>query len=366
MMAPMVGEPGAIDTLDTNVSTVLVVDDDALVRRMLVRALEKDGHRVLQAADGVEGLQTLQREEPDVMLLDVMMPGLDGLGVLAEMKEYPLVSATPVIMISGVEDQDAVIRCIELGADDFLPKPPDPLILRARVNAGLNKKRLHDLQRQHVRFVFSRFLPEPVVDQVLANESGDSLLAARRVYGTVMFTDLRGFTTFAESAPVEKVVEVLNHYLAEVTDAVLDEGGTLVAYAGDGVIAAFGAPVETTDHADQALKAAREIVGARLDAFNQWVAEQGIYRQFRLGVGLHAGPLMSGNIGSDRRLEYTVIGDTANTAARVEGMTKEYETSLLLTQEVVDLLEEPPADLRFVSEAVPRGRNAPVRLWTLE
>jgi adenylate cyclase len=282
------------------------------------------------------------------------------------MKDLPIVSHTPVVMISGIDDQDAVVRCIELGADDFLPKPADARILRARVNAGLNKKRLHDLQRNHVRLVFSRFLPEEVVDQVLADGDVESLLAARRVAGTVMFTDLRGFTTFAENSPVETVVEVLNRYLSEVTDAVLDAGGTLVGYLGDGVIAAFGAPIESPDHADCALRAAREVAGPRIDSFNRWLAEEKqISRKFRTGVGLNAGPLMSGNVGSERRLEYTVIGDTTNTAARVESLTKDYDCGILLTEQVVDELKERPEDLRFVDEVVPRGRSTPVRLWTV-
>lgn len=347
-------------------ATVLVVDDDPFNRRMIVRALEKEGHRTIEAGDGVEGLRMLQEHEPDVMLLDVVMPELDGFGVLAAIKELPFVAGTPVIMISGVDDQDAVVRCIELGADDFLPKPADARILRARVNAGLNKKRLRDLQRSHVRIVFSRFLPESVVDQLLSEGDVDSLLAARRVNGTVMFTDIRGFTTFAENSPVEVVVDVLNRYLAEVTDAVLNHGGTLVGYLGDGVIAAFGAPIESGDHAERALAAAREIVGPRLEAFNRWlIDERQISRRFRTGVGLNSGPLMSGNVGSERRLEYTVIGDTCNTAARVEALTKDYDCDVLVTQAVVDALPDAESSMRFVGEVVPRGRTTPVRLWTI-
>jgi len=349
----------------TRSGTVLVVDDDAFNRRLLVRALERDGHQTLEAADGVEALTMLRDYEPDVMLLDIVMPNLDGYGVLSAMKEMPRVSGTPTVMISGVETQDAVVRCIELGADDFLPKPADVTILRARVNAGLNKKRLHALQREHVRLVFSRFLPEAVVDQMLADESGDALLSARRMVGTVMFTDLRGFTTFAENHPVETVIDVLNHYLGEVSDAVLDAGGTLVAYLGDGVMSVFGAPVETPDHADRAIATAREIVGLRRDRFNQWLREQGLDKVFDIGAGLNSGPLMSGNVGSARRLEYAAIGDTTNTAARVESLTKDYAHPILLTQAVVDHLTGTVDGLQFVDEVTPRGRMSAVRLWTV-
>jgi len=345
---------------------ILVVDDDPFNRRLLVHALNREGHETIEAADGDEALRLMQDEDPDVVLLDIAMPVLDGFGVLAAMKDLPALAGIPVVVISGIEEQDAIVRCIEMGADDFLPKPADITILRARVNAGLNKKRLHQLQREHVRVVFSRFLPEAVVDQALATDAMDALLAARRMDGTVMFNDLRRFTTFAESHPVEQVIQVLNRYLTEVSDAVLDNGGTLVAYLGDGVMSVFGAPVEAQDHADRALLAAREILGPRLDAFNRWVEGQGLHWRFEMGVGLNAGPVMSGNVGSERRLEYAAIGDTTNTAARVESLTKELGVPLLLTQAVVDALHADPAGLRYVDEVAPRGRTQAVRLWTVE
>lgn len=353
-------------TSDPNAATVLVVDDDPFNRRLLVHALQREGHLTLEAGDGEEALRRLRDEEPDVMLLDIQMPVLDGYGVLAAMKDMPEVAATPVVVISGIEEQDAIVRCIEMGADDFLPKPADVAILRARVNAGLNKKRLHDLQRDHIRLVFSRFLPEAVVEQALSTDTVESLLAARRMDGTVMFTDLRKFTTFAEGHPVEQVIEVLNRYLAEVSDAVLDNGGTLVAYLGDGVMSVFGAPIEAGDHADRALDAALEIAGPRLESLNRWIEEQGMYRRFEIGVGLNAGPVMSGNVGSERRLEYAAIGDTTNTASRVESLTKELGVPLLLTQSVVDALQRERPGLRYIDEVAPRGRSATVRLWTVE
>lgn len=352
-------------TSDRAPARVLVVDDDPFNRRLLVHALQRDGHETLEAGDGEEALRRLHDDEPDVMLLDIAMPVLDGYGVLAAMKDLPAVASTPVVVISGIEEQDAIVRCIEMGADDFLPKPADVAILRARVNAGLNKKRLHDLQREHIRVVFSRFLPEAVVEQALTSDTVASLLAARRMDGTVMFTDLRKFTTFAESHAVEQVIEVLNRYLSEVSDAVLDNGGTLVAYLGDGVMSVFGAPIESPDHADRALAAAREIIGPRLESFNRWIEEQGMLRRFEVGVGLNTGPVMSGNVGSERRLEYAAIGDTTNTAARVESLTKEVGVPLLLTQAVMDALQSEPPDLRYVDEVAPRGRTQTVRLWTV-
>ena len=171
--------------------------------------------------------------------------------------------------------------------------------------------------------MFARFVPDAVVDQVLtrATEEGDPRLGGERMDATVLFSDLRGFTSFAEARDPEQVIDVLNRYLTAMSDAILDHDGTLVAYMGDGIMAVFGAPVASTDHADRALAAARAML-ERLEEFNAWIRERGHGDGFKMGIGLHSGPVMSGNVGSARRLEYAAIGDTTNTAARLEGMTK--------------------------------------------
>jgi adenylate cyclase len=200
-----------------------------------------------------------------------LMPELDGYEVLAEIVGDPTLRHIPVIMISALEELDSVVRCIEMGAEDYLPKPFDPVLLRARLSGCLTKKRLYDLERQHVRDLFSRFVPEPVVDEVLRRTDVDLRLRGVRLDGTVLFSDLRSFTPFAEALPADDVIEVLNDYLSEMSDAVLDHGGTLVAYMGDGVMAVFGAPIEADDHADRALTAAREMLRERLPRFNSWL-----------------------------------------------------------------------------------------------
>ena len=137
-----------------------------------------------------------------------------------------------------------------------------------------------------------------------------------------MFTDLRGFTTFSEGLEAEEVIGLLNGYLGEISDAVLAHGGTLVSYLGDGLMAVFGAPLPQDDHADRAVAAAREMLEERLPRYNETLLARGFERGFKMGIGLNTGEFMSGNVGSQRRLEYTAIGDTINTASRIEGMTK--------------------------------------------
>jgi adenylate cyclase len=220
-------------------------------------------------------------------------------------------------------------------------------------------------ERQRTKLLFSRFVPENVVDQVLDQADDDLRLGAVQREGTVMFSDLRGFTSFAESLPVERVIEVLNIYLGEMSAAILDNGGTLVAYMGDGIMAVFGAPIEQPDHADRALRAAREMLGPRLATFNWYLREESLGEGFRMGVGLNSGHVMSGNVGSQRRLEYTAIGDTTNTAARLEGMTKGTPHQLFMSQATVDLLRSRPDDLVRVGEFEVRGRTQKITLWSI-
>ena len=344
--------------------SILVVDDDPVIRRLLAHTLTTQGHDVLIARDGAEALEVLEANEPDIVLLDVVMPGIDGVMVLERIKADPARRSVPVIMVSALEDFASVVRCIELGAEDYLQKPFDPTLLRARIRAGLDKRRLQQLERARVRDVFARFMPEPLVDEVLSRTDGRLRLGGVRVVATALFADLRSFTSFSERTPPDRTLGVLNRYLGEMTDAVLDNGGTLVSYLGDGLLAVFGAPIECDDHADRALAAAREMQRERLPRFNAWAAGEG-YDAFRMGVGIASGALMSGNVGSERRLDYTAIGDTVNTASRIESLTKELGHPVLLAESTRELLAQTADDLEFVDEVTVRGRLAATRLWGL-
>jgi adenylate cyclase len=346
-------------------ASILVVDDDAINRMLLTRDLEREGHRVATAEDGVRALQALSAEPFDIVLLDVLMPELDGFSVLEEIKSTSALQHVSVIMISAIDEIDSVVRCIEMGAEDYLPKPFDPVLLRARINAGLAKKRLHELEQERVRGVFSRFVPEHVVEDVLARADADLRLGGSRDLGTVMFTDLRGFTAFSESTPPQRVIEVLNEYFGEMIDAIFEHEGTLVGYRGDGILAVFGAPIEIDDHADRALAAAREMLDLRLPRFNDWLRDRRLGDGFAIGIGLNTGHFMSGNVGSTRRLEYTVHGDTVNTAARLEEMTKSARRSILIAESTRAALRSTPEDLAYVGEFEVRGRRSTIRLWTL-
>jgi adenylate cyclase len=221
------------------------------------------------------------------------------------------------------------------------------------------------IERERVRDVFSRFVPTGVVDEVLTSADANFRLGGVERDCTVMFSDLRGFTSFSETQPAAQVIEVINRYLNEMTEAILAAGGTLIAYLGDGLLAVFGVPLTQEDHADRAVIAAREMIGPRLDHFNAWVAEHGFERHFEIGVGLHSGPVMAGNVGSEQRLEYTVIGDTANTASRLEGMTKGSGSMLYISAATRDRMRGSTDELSFVGEVSIRGRTSNLEVWTI-
>jgi class 3 adenylate cyclase len=345
---------------------ILIVDDDSLNRRLLTKHLDGDGHRTTEVDNGFAALSTIGSEQPDLVLLDIEMPGVDGIEVLERIKADEELRHIPVIMISGVDDTDSIVRCLQAGADDYLPKPFDPAILRARIGAGLDRKRLLDLEQERIRSAFTRFLPEPIAAEMLARSDGAPIIHAVRLWATVMFVDLRGFTAFAESRPVEQVIDVLHRYQQTMSDAVLDHGGTLVDYLGDGLYAVFGAPIESVDHADRAVAAAREMGGARLSDFNTWIRQEVEADGFRMGIGLNSGRVMSGTTGTDRRLDYAVIGDTVNTAARIEQLSKEAGHSILLADQTRTNMTGPTDGLTFVDEFEIRGKQSRIKLWTAD
>jgi len=235
------------------------------------------------------------------------------------------------------------------------------LVLSA-VGAMAVQYALAAIDREYVRLTFRRFVPEGVVDEVMKKADG-ARLGGVSLDSTVLFSDIRGFTSYSEGKDPTLVLNVLNRYHTEMCEAVLGNGGALISYMGDGIMAAFGVPMAQDDHADRALKAAREMVGKHLDSFNAWMRAEGHGEGFRMGVGLNSGVVTAGNIGSERRLEYTAIGDTVNTAARLEGLTKGTPHQIFLADTTRNRLSGDHEDLVLYDELEVRGRLARVKVW---
>jgi len=224
---------------------------------------------------------------------------------------------------------------------------------------------LETRERRRLRQTFGRFVPEEVVDDALARADDDLRLGGETLEASVLFCDLRGFSRFAERHSAATVIQTLNRYLTEMSDAVLDNGGTVVSYMGDGLMAVFGAPVEQPDNAQRAYSAAREMLDERLPAFNGWLRDHEYGDGFRMGIGICTGPVMSGNVGSSRRLEYAAVGDTTNVAARLQELNKELGSQLLIADSTRIRLRVPESQLVEMGEHSVHGRTSKLKIWGL-
>ena len=300
---------------------LLVADDNKVNRLLLTRSLELQGHHVASAENGLIALQMLREEAFELLLLDMEMPEMDGFEVLEHMVADAKLRDLPVIVTSSLEGVAHVVRCLELGADDFLHKPVNAVILKARINSSLEKKRLRDQQKDMVR----RFATSAVAEDL--QQSGFAL-GGKRLRCTVMFTDIRGFTTLCESQPPEETIELLNTYYALMFDAISHHGGVVNQMIGDGLMAIFGAPLPLPDHGAAAVLAALDMV-EMIELLN---AERvaGGKTAIRIGIGIATGEMVAGYTGTQQRATYTCIGDTVNLAARLEAHTKVAQRAILV------------------------------------
>src|SRR5690242_6470473 len=287
---------------------LLIVDDNKVNRLLLARNLQMQGHSTALAENGRVALEMLRQAPYDLLLLDIEMPEMDGFAVLERLKADVQLRDLPVIVASSVEGLDNIVRCIELGAEDYLTKPVNPVLLRARIDASLEKKRLRDQQRE----LISKFATKEVADDLLA--SGFSL-GGKHVDASAMFCDIRSFTSIAEAREPAETIELLNDYYTLMMDAIGGEGGIVNQMVGDGLMAIFGAPVPRDDHRVRAVLAARQMVEL-IRLFNEDQASQGKV-QIEIGIGIASGKVVAGYTGTDRRATYTCVGDTVNVAARL-------------------------------------------------
>ena len=292
---------------------LLIVDDNKVNRILLSRGVEHHGHTVETAENGRQALEMLKRGSYDLVLLDIEMPEMNGYQVLEACLQDNELRNIPIIMTSSLDEIDSVVKCVELGAEDYLNKPVNPILLRARVNASLEKKRLRDEQRKLIR----TFATKEVADEL--SKTGFSL-GGKFVNASVMFADIRSFTTLTESLPPAEIIEMLNDYYALMFEAITSNGGSVNQMIGDGLMAIFGAPVPYEDHCERAVNAAKEMLEL-LEAFNQDQAAQD-KPQIKIGIGIASGMVIAGFTGTQHRATYTCVGDTVNLAARLEAHTK--------------------------------------------
>ena len=324
-------------------------------RLLLGRGLEQQGHTVAFAEHGRGALDLLRRQHFDLMLLDVLMPELDGYQVLAELKLDPHLRDIPVIMTSSLDELDSVARCVEMGAEDYLTKPINPVLLNARINASLEKKRLRDQQRE----LISKFATKEVAEDLLT--SGFSL-GGKHVDATAMFCDIRSFTTIAEAREPAETIELLNDYYTLMMDAISAERGIVNQIVGDGLMAIFGAPVACDDHRQRAVLAARQMVEL-IRLFNEDQAAQG-KAPIQIGIGIASGQVVAGYTGTLHRATYTCVGNTVNVAARLESHTKVLNRPILIDEDTRRGLED-GVRVEAQGDLLMKGKTVPVKVYAV-
>ncbi|MEA2536857.1 MAG: hypothetical protein QOF11_1091 [Chloroflexota bacterium] len=288
---------------------ILAVDDEPANLALLQKLLTRQGYDVVEAVDGPSALAAVAEHAPDVVCLDVMMPGLDGIEVCQRLRRQPDQAGLPILLLTALDRPEDKVRGLEAGANDFLSKPFDHIELAARLRSLLRTKALQD----RLADLLGRYVSHSVAAEALRDPFAVSLGGDRR-YVSTLFADVRGYTALAAEHPPEATLELLNGYLTVVSDAVEGHGGTVADLLGDGVFAFFGAPVMHSDDAERAVRAALAVQTAvmRLEI----LSVPGV--RLQAGVGVATGEVIAGNVGSERRMHYAVVGDSVNVAARLQ------------------------------------------------
>jgi class 3 adenylate cyclase len=307
---------------------LLVVDDNELNRDMLSRRLGARGFTVETADDGRAALDRLSRRAYDLVLLDVMMPGLSGIEVLEQVRERWPASDLPVVMATARDASEDVVEALRLGANDYVTKPLDFAVVLARIETQLELRRQKleisrladdlEVRNRFIRVVFGRYLSDEVAEGLLASPQALRLGGETRTL-TLLMSDLRGFTPLTEGLPPEQVLRLLNSYLAAMSDVILVYQGTIDEFVGDAILAIFGAPLARDDDARRAVACAVAMQGAMAE-LNRRNEAEGLPR-LEMGIAVHTGEVIVGNVGSERRTKYGVVGSAVNHAGRIESFT---------------------------------------------
>ena len=365
----------------TRKKKILVVDDTPLNVKLLVDLLGFHNYEMVVASSGIEALEQVAKERPDLILLDVVMPGMSGYEVCQKVRDDPETAVLPIIMVTALDPAQERIHGIEAGADDFLIKPVNQAELLARVRSLLRVKELHDTVRsqaaqlsewnktleQRVQEQVSqldrlgrlkRFFSPQIADLIVAGGAADPLRSHRREV-TVVFIDLRGFTAFAETAEPEEVMEVLRDYHAEMGRLILEHEGTLERFAGDGIMIVFNDPIEVSDHQERAMRMAVAMRHAIDTLRTKWL-KQG--HDLSAGLGMATGYATIGVIGFEGRWDYSVIGTVANLAARL--CAEAQPGQILVSQRFLSRVED-LVQAELLGEVVLKGFKRPISTFNI-
>ncbi len=348
----------------THPSRILVVDDRPQNVELLQAYLTNAGYIVEIANGGQEALDKVAAQLPDLVLLDIVMPDVDGFHVCEKLKSNPETNFVPVVVVTALKETGDKIRALEVGADDFLSKPFDLYELLARVRSLLRIKALHDELEQYNQLLHStlnRYMAEDVTSLILEDPERYLKLGGEARVVSVLFADIRGFTRFSERHSATEVVDVLNLIFTELTKTVFEYGGTFDKYLGDAVMAFFGAPIKREDDAWRAVTAAAQMQRVFQDIVAH--SERDGLSELGLGIGINTGEAIVGNIGSERIMDYTVIGDTANVARRLQEIAGKGQ--ILVGRRTHELVKDCIAAGQAMQQVL-RGREDPIVYYEIQ
>jgi class 3 adenylate cyclase len=340
---------------------IMIADDDWLNRELLQTYLANAGGEVFAFSNGAEAWAAVEEGfMPDIALLDIQMPQMNGLELCERLKKRFFI---PVIIVTALDAEDEKLRAIEMGADDFVSKPYNSVILLTRVRSLLRLKQLHDeldSRNKLLRQVLTRYVDEEVANVILKDPERYLQLGGVTRNVTVLFADIRGFTKFTEENGATAVVESLNRVFNQLTEVIYQNGGTFDKYLGDAIMAFYGAPVSQGEDVQNAIRTAIGMQKCFTELQNS--PEAGLLANLTgLGIGVHTGEAIVGNIGSERVMDYTVIGDTVNVARRLQEVA---EPSQILISDAT-LAHAPSARVKPLKPTFLPGRSEPIMLYSL-
>jgi adenylate cyclase len=353
---------------------ILIVDDDPFNLDLLEQELTDHSYTIERANDGEEALKKVESFLPDVILLDYMMPKMNGIEVVKRLKQDEKHKGIPVILLTAKGSQEDKVRGLDAGADDYVVKPFDSFELLARVRSMARLKQMHDSLEEWNRTLagkvtqqlneiehmnrLKRYLSPQIAETILKSED-DNLFKSHRREITVVFLDLRGFTAFSDNAEPEEVMELLKSYHAEMGKLIFKFEGTLERFAGDGIMVFFNDPIPCEDHVERAVRMALEM-RARVQELRQGWLKKGY--DLDLGVGLSAAYATLGNIGFEGRMDYGAVGNVTNLAARLCGEAKGGQ--ILTNQRTLSKIED-SVTVEPLEELHLKGFSRPVAAFNI-
>ena len=351
--------------MDLTNNKILLIEDSDVVATLETAILQSSGYIVQHAATAAEGLNLIRDWHPDLLILDIKLPDMDGLSVLRQIGEKPKHLMPDVIVLSGHDDPEVTYECLKNGAHDFIRKPfqNEEFLLRVgslrklreyRIMSEALKDKMNDDLRKLSRY-FSRDIIGAILDGSLSTDPGGDLMTA-----TFMMFDLRGSTTIAERLGPEKFFVFLSELFSDITDLIVSNGGVINKFTGDGFLVTFGLRNYSQNATLDAMKCAFKIRD-HFELYNQ-VRPSKITEELGFGIGITTGEVFAGNIGNVHKMEYTILGDPVNLSARLESLTKKANVDILIDGETRDILAE-NIETRPVRVSEIRGKLEKVRIY---